>query len=100
MHTRLLCTFYIKELKCTTKKSPVENLYPNKNVTHFVLINNLETQTGLSASSSVCHQPHATFVGREPSMETSEGMFRSAESPRPSCKQCMKVKVNVTLITH
>lgn len=38
-----------------------------------------------SARRRVCHQPQATFLGAQPSMMTSEGMFRSITSPRPSC---------------
>jgi hypothetical protein len=42
-------------------------------------------QTGLSTISSVCHQPQATFLGRQPGIETRQGMFLSTESPKPSC---------------
>lgn len=40
---------------------------------------------GASARRSVCHQPHATFFGTQPLNATSEGIFRSITSPKPSC---------------
>lgn len=43
------------------------------------------SQVGDSDKSIVCHQPHATFLGIQPSMLTCEGILRSITSPNPSC---------------
>jgi len=58
-------------------------------------------QTGLSVINSVCHQPQATFLGRQPEIETREGMFLSTESPKPSCpgRQSLEIDSNNN-ITH
>ena len=80
-----LCRVILDKSIFSTNKMWTWSVTYQNRATTMMLIMNKWSQTVLSPSSSVCHQPQATFLGRQPAIETWPGMFLSTESPKPSC---------------
>lgn len=77
---------YSKYPVCTASIKPISISFTRYGIPENVSIDDLvKAQVGESASSNVCHHPHATFLSLQPSNWTCVGMFRSIVSPRPSC---------------